>query len=123
MQALRVEIEIASPITGARRSLAGVPVNADALLSWIPCAVLEALMVARGRQRQFLQRDGSILHRSTGSVIIRVAGVETFDEVVFAEPGDPAVLGARTLDGLNLRIDPLNGGLVDAGPAPAAASL
>jgi hypothetical protein len=120
MESLRVEVEIASPITGARRVVSSVLVNADAMLSWIPAEVLEAVGIERRKVWQFLQRDGSILERSTGSVIVQAAGVETIDEVVFGEPGDPVVLGARSLDGLNLRIDPLNRRLVDAGPAPAA---
>jgi hypothetical protein len=41
--------------------------------------------------------------------------------VVFGEPGDLVLLGARTLEGLNFRVDPLTRQLVDAGPAPAAA--
>jgi len=39
---------------------------------------------------------------------------------VFGEAGDLVLLGARSLEGLNLRVDPLTKTLVDAGPAPAA---
>ena len=39
---------------------------------------------------------------------------------VFGEPGDLTLLGSRTLEGLNVRIDPRAKRLVDAGPAPAA---
>ncbi|HXD22552.1 MAG TPA: hypothetical protein VN613_04275 [Gemmatimonadaceae bacterium] len=42
--------------------------------------------------------------------------------MVFAEPGDSVLLGARTLEGLNVRVDPLRKELIDAGPAPAAAA-
>jgi hypothetical protein len=42
------------------------------------------------------------------------------DEVVFAEPGDLALLGARTLEGMNLVVDPAKKKLVAAGPLPAA---
>jgi hypothetical protein len=31
------------------------------------------------------------------------------------------LLGARSLEGLNMRIDPLRKQLIDSGPAPAAA--
>ena len=123
MESLSVEIEIASPLRDAHRSLAPVAVDPEMLLSWIPAAVLEAIAIERRKHWQFLRADGSIIHRWTGSAIVRVAGVETIDEVVFAEPGDRVVLGARSLDGLNLRIDPLNGALVDAGPVAAATAL
>jgi hypothetical protein len=46
----------------------------------------------------------------------------TIDEVVFGEPGDLVLLGARSLEGLNLRVDPVHKMLIDAGPAPAAAA-
>jgi hypothetical protein len=50
-----------------------------------------------------------------------VAGIETLDEVVFGESGDLILLGAHSLEGMNLRVDPLRKQLIDAGPAPAAA--
>jgi len=39
---------------------------------------------------------------------------------VFGERGDLVLLGSRTLEGLNFRIEPVTKRLVDAGPAPAA---
>lgn len=44
----------------------------------------------------------------------------TIDEVVFAEPGELLLLGARTLEGLNLTIDTSRKRLVAAGPVPVA---
>lgn len=120
MKSVTIDVEIGSPITAERRVVQSVSVNADTLLSWMPAEVLEALGTERGKVWQFVRGDGSKVERSTGAVILRAAGVETFDEVVFGEPGDPVVLGARSLDGLNLRVDPLNERLVDAGPSPAA---
>jgi hypothetical protein len=46
----------------------------------------------------------------------------TIGEVVFAEPGDLLLLGARTLEGLNLTVDSRLKKLVAAGPLPAAAA-
>ena len=40
---------------------------------------------------------------------------------LFGAPGDLVLLGAHTLEGLNLRVEPVTKQLVDAGPAPAAA--
>jgi hypothetical protein len=41
---------------------------------------------------------------------------------VFAEPGDMVLLGARSLEGLNLRVDARTKQLVDAGPIVAASA-
>ena len=45
----------------------------------------------------------------------------TADDVVFAESGDRNLLGARSLEGLNVRVDPTTKQLVDAGPILAMA--
>jgi hypothetical protein len=58
--------------------------------------------------------------RSIQVVGLRITLSFTIDEVVFAEAGDLALLGARTLEGLNLRVDATRKKLVTAGPVPAA---
>lgn len=64
--------------------------------------------------------NGQRVTRSVGFAIIRVDKSFTVDEVVFAERGDLLLLGARTLEGLSLTIDPRKKILVAAGPLPAA---
>ena len=66
--------------------------------------------------------NGQQVTRSVGFAIIRLDKFFTVDEVVFAEKGDLALLGARTLEGLNLTVDPRRKRLVAAGPLPAAAA-
>jgi predicted aspartyl protease len=83
--------------------------------------VLDALGVERKKTWHFRQANGGILTRATGYAIVHAAGTETTDEVVFGESRDLTLLGARTLEGLNLRVEPTTKRLVDAGPAPAAA--
>ena len=121
MGTFRTDIEIESPARpGSRVTLRGVLVDTGAELSWVPATVLESLGIERRKVWHFRQADGTVLARATGYAIIRASGTETNDEVVFGEPGDLVLLGARTLEGLNVRIDPLTKRLVDAGPAPAA---
>jgi hypothetical protein len=62
--------------------------------------------------------SGQEITRSVGFAIVRVGAFFTIDEIVFAEPGDLALLGARTLAGLNLRVDALRKKLASV---PAAA--
>ena len=123
MGTFRVDIQIENPARpGETRTLSSVLVDTGAELSWVPAAVLESLAVERNNQWRFRQADGSILERWTGTVVVAVGGRRVGDEVVFGEPGDLALLGARTLEGLNLRVEPVTKQLVDAGPAPAAAA-
>ena len=55
-----------------------------------------------------------------GFAIVRVNRSFTIDEVVFAEKGDLLLLGARSLEGLNLTVDSRRKRLVAAGPVLAA---
>ena len=48
------------------------------------------------------------------------AGTMTTDEVVFGEPNDLVLLGARTLEGMNVKLDIIGKRLVPAGPVLAA---
>jgi predicted aspartyl protease len=123
MGTFRVDLEIENPVRpGKRRMLRSVLVDTGAELSWFPAEVLEALGIERRKTWQFRQADGTVLTRWTGGAAIYLADIWTMDEVVFGEPGDLMLLGSRSLEGLNLRVDPVSKQLVDAGPAPAAAA-
>jgi predicted aspartyl protease len=123
MGTFRVDVEIENPARpGERRTLQAVLVDTGAEFSWVPADMLESLGVERNNKWLFRQADGSTLERWTGSVVVRVAGRRAGDEVVFGAPGDLVLLGARTLEGLNFRVEPVTKQLVDAGPAPAAAA-
>jgi predicted aspartyl protease len=124
MGTFRVDLEIENPARpGKRVELRNVLVDTGAELSWIPASVLESLGIVRKKVWRFRQAGGSVLERSTGYAIVHVVGTETNDEVVFGQPGDLALLGAHTLEGLNLRVEPVTKTLVDAGPAPAAIAV
>jgi len=89
--------------------------------TWIPAARLEKIGVQREKKDlRFTMANGELVTRSVGFAIIRVGKEFTIDEVVFAEPGDMVLLGARSLEGLNLTVDSAKKKLVAAGPLPAA---
>jgi predicted aspartyl protease len=91
--------------------------------TWVPSATLEKLGIKREKKDvSFVMANGQTITRSVGFAIVRVQKAFTIDEVVFAERGDLLLLGARTLEGLNLRVDSVRQELVAAGPVPAARS-
>ena len=123
MGTFRVDVTVENPARpGARRTIHAVLVDTGAELSWIPAEILDALGIERYATWRFRQADGSILERWTGPAFLHVAGKRATDDVVFGEPGDLILLGSRSLEGLNFRVDPLTKRLIDAGPAPAACS-
>jgi predicted aspartyl protease len=122
MGTFRIDLEVENPARPASRlSFRSVLVDTGAELSVFPAAELEAVGIERLKQLLFRQADGTVLTRWTGSARIYAAGTLATDDVVFGEAGDMILLGARSLEGLNLRIDPVARRLVDAGPMPLAA--
>ena len=121
MGTFRIDIEIENPAhPGERRAIKSALVDTGAELSWVPASVLESLGIERHNKWHFRQADGTILERWAGAAFIYVAGKRVADEVVFGELHDLVLVGSRTLEGLNLRPEPVSKRLVDAGPAPAA---
>lgn len=89
--------------------------------TWLPESMLDKIGVQREKKDvSFMMANGSIVTRSVGFAIIHVDKFFTIDEVVFSEKGDLVLLGARTLEGLNLVVNTTQKKLVAAGPIPAA---
>ena len=107
-----------------RAKAANVPralVDTGSEYTWIPEKTLERIGIQYEKKDvAFILANGQQVTRSVGFAIIRLDKFFTIDEVVFAERGDLLLLGARTLEGLNLTIDAGRKRLVAAGPLPAA---
>ena len=82
--------------------------------------MLEELGIRAQRKQAFEVADGRRIERDIGYALVRAAGTEAPDLVVFAEPSDMTLLGAHSLEGLNLKIDPIRKELVPAGPVITA---
>ena len=84
--------------------------------TWVPAEILTKLGIRPEHTQRFVVADGRHLERPVGIAIVHAAGAKAPDFVVFAEPGDMTILGARSLEGLNVRVDSQRKQLVDAGP-------
>ncbi|PYS35592.1 MAG: hypothetical protein DMF75_03165 [Acidobacteria bacterium] len=99
-------------------------VDSESEYSWIPTATLERIGVSSEKKDvPFVMASGQQISRSVGFVIIRLDKFFTVDEVVFPQKGDLALLRARSLEGLNLRVDSHLKKLVAAGPLLAASGF
>jgi predicted aspartyl protease len=103
-----------------QRTLTDVMVDTGSEYSWIPRAVLEDLAVERVRVEAFETANRTVLYRPVGYAWIFAGGRSAPTVVVFAEAGDMVLLGAVSLESLNLRIDLGRKELVPAGPVPVA---
>jgi predicted aspartyl protease len=123
MGTFRRTIEVAN--IGRRSRGAEVPhvlVDTGSEYTRIPAGTLERIGIKREKKDlSFVMANGQTVTRSVGFAIVRLGEAFTVDEVVFGEAGDRSLLGARTLEGMNLAVDPARRRLVAAGPLPAAA--
>ncbi len=107
-----------------RQKAAVIPkilVDTGSEYTWVFTKTLEELGIEREKKDlMFVMANGQKITRSVGFAIIRYDKFFTVDEVVFAEKGDLLLLGARTLEGLNLIVDSSRKKLVAAGPLLAA---
>ena len=121
MGSFRIDVEVENPAqSGTRREIRNVLIDTGAELSCFPAHVLDALGIARIKPRRLRQADGTVLERWCGFGIVHAAGTFTNDEFIFGENNDLVLLGSRSLEGLNLMIDPVARRLIDAGPMPFA---
>ena len=87
-------------------SIPKILVDTGSEYTWIPSEMLHKIDVIREKKRLvFIMVNGQRGTRSVGFAIIKIEEYFTIDEVVFGEEGDMLLLGARTLEGLNLTVD------------------
>lgn len=122
MGTLSVGCSIENHVQRSKRArVAKMLVDTGSEITWISERTLERIGVrAEKKDMHFVMANGQTVTRNVGFAIIRIGKHFTIDEVVFAQKGDLQLLGARSLEGLNLTVDPRRKKLVAAGPMPAA---
>ena len=111
MGTFRVSLRLAS-VGGDSFELVEALVDTGASYTWIPRDVLEGLGVRPDEERVFVLADGREVRYPVAWVRVR------FDErvqptlVVCGDPGTEPLLGAFTLEGFGLGVDPVNRRLI-----------
>src|SRR3954468_4270119 len=82
-----------------------VMVDTGSEYSWLPAELLADLGVLPVRVDAFETADRRVLERPVGFAHVAAGGRTGASAVVFAQPGDMILLGAHSLEALNLRID------------------
>src|SRR5258706_14777636 len=124
MKGFYIRCKVENPIDRSRSALMEkLLVDTGSEFTWVSEKTLERIGVKQEKKDVgFVFANGEHITRSVGFAIVRLDKYFTIDEVVFAQPGDLMLLGARTLEGLNLTVEPGRRRLVAAGPLPAAAT-
>ena len=101
-------IEILSA-DGSRSETVDALVDTGSTYTCLPATLLHELGDRRHYRRiQSELPDGSIVEDAVGEARIRVEGIERSTIVIFAGEGAPAQLGAYTLEGALLVVDPVH---------------
>lgn len=83
-------------------------VDTGATTTVIPSSVLRGLGIRPTEKRVFEYADGREVELDMAQATVRVEGKETITWVIFGDEGAGALLGAYTLEGVFLGVDPYN---------------
>ena len=87
-------------------------VDTGAAYTTLPTSLLNELGVEPMGQRRFLLADGRRVYMDYGETRATIDGESVTTLVIFGEDDAPALLGAYTLEGLALAVDPVEQRLV-----------
>ncbi len=95
-------------------------VDTGAFYTMVPRDILESLRIRPIRQETFQFADGRKARWKVGEAQVSIDGRQATRLVVFGKPGTQPLLGADTLEGLALTVDPRRRRLVPMAVLPMA---
>ena len=111
MGVFQITIEVGS-LAGTWSGPVSALVDTGASHTVAPRAVLEGLGVEAVERLPFELADGSLVEHDMGEGRVRINGRERNTLLVFGDSGSRVLLGASTLDVLNLGVDPVSQRLI-----------
>jgi len=102
----RVDLIVKKSYEGKSAETVTFLVDSGAVYSVVQGEVLKRLGIRPHRTRRFHLADGQTIERKIGDAYFEYKGVGGAASVVFGEPGDSNLLGATTLEALELVLDP-----------------
>ena len=109
-----VEVPLAAPERPERREPHKLLVDTGSTYTWVSATFLHRLGVQPTEQRRVLTIEGKAVDRPAAEILITLEGRTLHTLCLFGESGDLEVLGAYTLEGFGLAVDPVQRRLVPA---------
>jgi predicted aspartyl protease len=109
-----VEVQLASPSRRDRREPLKLLVDSGSMYTWVSASLLRDLGIQPTERRRVLTIEGRTTERGAAEVLITLEGRTLHTLCLFGDPGDLEVLGAYTLEGFGLGIDPVQRRLIPA---------
>lgn len=101
-----VAVTVGNPANSGEREEVRCLVDSGAIYSLIPEPVLRRLGILPHSQRDFVLANGDVVSRRLATATFEYEGRRGDSMVIVGEPGDDPLLGATTLEGFGLVLDP-----------------
>ncbi len=101
-----VTVKVANPAEPARSFEDKFLIDSGAVYTVAPAEKLEEIGIKSHSKRSFVLANGEKVERRVGSAIFEHSGARGDSLVIFGETGDSPLLGATTLEGFGLILDP-----------------
>jgi predicted aspartyl protease len=108
------DAQLAAPTRPDRREAVKLLVDSGSMYTWVSGSSLRDLGLPPTERRRVLTIEGRTTERGLTEILITLEGRTLHTLCLFGEPGDLEVLGAYTLEGFGLGIDPVQRRLIPA---------
>src|SRR5215510_3027912 len=108
------EVHLAAPGRPEQRANVELLVDSGSMYTWVSASLLRELGVEPTERRRLVTIEGRVTERGAAEVLITLDGRTLHTLCLFGEPGDLEVLGAYTLEGFGLGVDPVQRRLIPA---------
>lgn len=100
------KVRVGNPADGHRAEDVSCLVDSGAVYSLIPGRILRKLGIKAHSTREFVLANGETVRRRLATATFEYEGRRGDSMVIVGEPGDDPLLGATTLEGFGLFLDP-----------------
>ena len=101
-----VRVRVGNPANGRQTEDVRCLVDSGAVYSLVPGPVLRRLGIKSHSTREFVLANGDVIRRRLATATFEYQGRRGDSMVIVGERGDDALLGATTLEGFGLVLDP-----------------
>ena len=101
-----VMLTISNPENGKTEITDKFLVDSGASITVLPENIVRKLNIKPKYNKEFILADGKVVKRSIGSANIKFNDIEMPTPVVLGKKNDSKLLGALTLEGMGLSLDP-----------------
>jgi clan AA aspartic protease len=114
-------IELAATPDGPFRGIYAL-VDTGSVYTWVPGRILEELGLSPSEHYDFVMANGEKVRRGRTEAVIRLDGRTIHTLCVYGDDTDQTLLGAYTLEGFALAVDPVKKRLIPMAELPAAST-